>query len=612
MVVTYGSLVLGVIVIALLSGVALTKLRAPLNRATESGLVIATNLSDLRTVNGKLERMIAQRPARARPDPARFQLAIQQQYHTAMEHATLIESRSPTASTAALVSAQSGIRDTLNTLGQAEVQLTATVQQVKTSDATIAENVDATIRLLREHAGFYFDQQPLTLRKLSELRYNVATLSLHAASAEAARDSINVTDDQNLYASALRRATDLASRLPNYEGKRAVLQALSTLFSLGRETDNLFDRAAKVMELEAQMGQQIDTFREQHAQLEALTDALSRSNGNATVETLLQASQALRRQQLLVVTAAIVFSLAGILVLRRYVFQAVINRLRRLKNTTSRLSSGDLSAHIDVSGNDEITELSSALEGFRDNAQARVKSERALARRTEQLVDLNEELDKFAYIASHDLRSPLHGVDSLASFLQEDLADIMPKESARHVELMRARIRRLQDLLDALLTYSRVGREDHPLELIDIDQLVHDNASLLERSEFQFEYELHAGKAKIMVTPFAQVVRNLVDNAVKHHDRESGKIIVATDIREGKLRLRVTDDGPGIPPEFHDRIFEMFQTLNTRDKTEGSGMGLTFLRKTLAQNGGTIRVDSNPEENRGATFVVNWPLPSDG
>ena len=104
--------------------------------------------------------------------------------------------------------------------------------------------------------------------------------------------------------------------------------------------------------------------------------------------------------------------------------------------------------------------------------------------------------------------------------------------------------------------------------------------------------------------PLEQVLRNLLGNAVKHHDRDSGRISVCVEEREGWIEVGIVDDGPGIPEQFHERVFRMFQTLRPRDQVEGSGMGLAIVKKVVESHGGQVGLES---DERGTKVRFTWP-----
>lgn len=238
---------------------------------------------------------------------------------------------------------------------------------------------------------------------------------------------------------------------------------------------------------------------------------------------------------------------------------------------------------------------------------ARQRSDERLERTVAELSRSNRELDQFAYVASHDLKAPLRAIRNLASWISEDNTEELSVDSHRHLEQMHKRVARMEALLDSLLAYSRVGRLEQAREQVDTGGLVRGVVDLLNIPE-TFDVELNCADTPVIETPRAPlelVLRNLVNNAVKHHDRAHGHIEIATNDLGPMVEFLIADDGPGIAPEFHDRVFGMFQTLRTRDDIEGSGMGLALVKKSVETHGGEIALESNG--GRGAVFRVRWP-----
>lgn len=217
----------------------------------------------------------------------------------------------------------------------------------------------------------------------------------------------------------------------------------------------------------------------------------------------------------------------------------------------------------------------------------------------------NRALDDFAYVASHDLRAPLRDIDNLATWISEDLQDV-PASTARHLATMRQRVGRMENLLGDLLEYSRAGRIYGPPERLYLKQVCAAVQGLLPAGEGfttsfpDVDLELHTPRQ-----PLEQVLRNLVSNAIKHHHRDHGRVEVGVDVGPSMLTFHVQDDGPGIAPEFHARIFGMFQTLRPRDEIEGTGMGLALCKKLVEAHGGSIWLRS--QLGRGSTFSFSWP-----
>jgi len=236
------------------------------------------------------------------------------------------------------------------------------------------------------------------------------------------------------------------------------------------------------------------------------------------------------------------------------------------------------------------------------------EAEVKLAASVEELQRSNAELEQFAYVASHDLKAPLRGIDNLATWIEEDMAEVMNDESREHMGLLRGRVRRLEALLSDLLAYSRVGRVKTEIAMVDMDELI-DEVFDLNRPGDGYKLE-KAGAMPVFATarvPMEQLLRNLFSNALKHHDRDSGVITVAVANRGDCYEFSVRDDGPGIPVDLQDRIFGMFQTLQSRDAVEGSGMGLAIVKKLIESLGCWIKVESDPEQGRGTCFRFTWP-----
>lgn len=257
---------------------------------------------------------------------------------------------------------------------------------------------------------------------------------------------------------------------------------------------------------------------------------------------------------------------------------------------------GAVVAHIDITGRK-----------LAEESVARRAAE--LAAVAEKLRRSNEELDQFAYITSHDLRAPLRGIANLSRWIEEDMGDRFTPEAHQQMELLRGRVNRMEGMIAAILEYSRVGRVNGRPEAIDVAVLLAEVVELLDPPA-KFTIEVQPGMPQVFGDRLRllQVFQNLIGNAVKHHDpaKPTGRITVAwSDPGGGFYEFAVADDGPGIEPQYFEKIFTIFQTLQPRDKVEGAGVGLSLVKKIVEHQGGTVRVESVPE--RGATFRFTWP-----
>lgn len=236
----------------------------------------------------------------------------------------------------------------------------------------------------------------------------------------------------------------------------------------------------------------------------------------------------------------------------------------------------------------------------------RKRNEIALAQYMKELERSNKELNDFAYVASHDLKAPLRGIMQLANWIEEDSKDQLEEQSKEFLGLMQNRVSRLERLLDDLLAYSRVGRKQGNFKTVDTTGLAQDIFQLLEPPEgFTLTCQNCLPTFVTLSVPFEQLLRNLISNAIKHHNKTEGIINISATIDTNGFQFIVSDDGPGIPPEQHDRVFGIFQTLKSRDEVEGSGMGLAIVKKLLDNYQCTIHIESNG--TRGTRMCFTWP-----
>lgn len=233
--------------------------------------------------------------------------------------------------------------------------------------------------------------------------------------------------------------------------------------------------------------------------------------------------------------------------------------------------------------------------------------EKDLQNKTLELEKSNDQLDDFAYVASHDLKSPLRAISNLSDWISEDCADILPESSKRHLEQLGQRILRMENLLSDLLKYSRVGKIEGKLEEISLIALVEEIKLMSNMPKnFEIQYPDQDIEFSTLEISLKQVMLNLFSNAFKYVEAEQGLITVDWEVGDDDyLTISIQDNGAGIEERYHEKIFKMFQTLNPRDVYEGSGMGLAIIKKVIEGVGGSIRIESS--KDNGAKFIFTWP-----
>lgn len=259
------------------------------------------------------------------------------------------------------------------------------------------------------------------------------------------------------------------------------------------------------------------------------------------------------------------------------------------------ISHGHYKVSMRATGKDEISSLARAL-----NHMAGVLAENiALLKRK------NDELDQFAYIVSHDLKAPLRGIDNVVTWIEEDHTMELSFKVTEYLGLIKGRIKRAENLLNGILSYSRVGRELQQREKVDVNQLIEEvRESLPPHSDIRLEVQAVLPVLQTEKLPLLQVFTNLITNAYKYHDKPHGYVKVYFKHLGPTYEFYVEDNGPGIAQEYHKKIFTIFQTLEERDAFESTGVGLSIVKKILDDRKLSIRVQSEP--GQGATFIFTW------
>lgn len=225
---------------------------------------------------------------------------------------------------------------------------------------------------------------------------------------------------------------------------------------------------------------------------------------------------------------------------------------------------------------------------------------------------VNQDLDDFTAVASHDLRAPLQGIADLVEWCAEDISRGSITDASNHLDRIRLRVTRMETLIDDLLEYARAGRASSDSQDISIRALLDEVADFIEVPE-TFCIRLRSDISHIHAprTPLETVLRNLLSNAIKHHDRGHGCIDVEVVCTGGRrCSFSVKDDGPGIPAQAQENLFKLFRTGVGRDR-ERVGVGLAISKRLIESYGGRLEVACN-ESRRGAVFRFDWPCESIG
>lgn len=255
---------------------------------------------------------------------------------------------------------------------------------------------------------------------------------------------------------------------------------------------------------------------------------------------------------------------------------------------------------------DEELNLLTVTDIIKKESAKRKIAEEQLKRNVRNLEKINKDLDQFAYVVSHDLKAPLRAIASLAEWIEEDSEGKLTPETQRNLQLLRGRVLRMENLIHGILAYTKAGKIKGNTQLINTAGFINEVVDILNPPpSIKVELEGEWPDIETDTVRFHQIISNLVSNAIKYIDKPKGLIRIKNVTLEECCQITVEDNGPGIEEEYHQKIFQLFQTLYTRDEIESTGIGLSIVKKIIEEQGGKIWVDSIP--GKGTSFTFTWP-----
>lgn len=487
----------------------------------------------------------------------------------------------------------------LDELLGAEVELVRRILRVRDQvDRSLRSSNEALGRctddvydlLLLERSAGRSDED---LRRIQDGLYQVIDLEQAVL---AARDRVEVDALESRLRLEIRGLGPSLARLDE-ESRQLIAGPLLATLEETEATDGLFQLSREKLELEARVAEVTEAVSLKLDDLSALMSEVARASAEESKQAG-ERIEAARRQVLLYIAGLLLAVLAVLLFLGFYVQKSVVQRLGGLVDELTALSRGELGVRVTPGGDRELAELAEAAEIFRSNAED-------LSRALDELENTNQELVQFAYVASHDLKTPLRGISNLASWVIEDCEGLLPAESQTHLDKLIERIKRMENLLEDLLRFSRVGRENSPKETVGLGAMLREAAELAS-PDGKLELVLPDEELSIEIRrpPLELALRNLLSNSIAHSDQDAVRV-EASYKRHGEtgFELDLIDDGPGIPQKHAEKVFGMFTRLS-HDET-GTGMGLALVRRAAEAAGGSAIVV--PRDDRGAHVRLVWP-----
>lgn len=275
-----------------------------------------------------------------------------------------------------------------------------------------------------------------------------------------------------------------------------------------------------------------------------------------------------------------------------YIVSLISKRIKTMVHLAENISRGKFDT-LEDRRNDELTRLSTALNIMSGKLNKNIK----------ELEKQNMELDKFAYVVSHDLKAPLRGIHNAIKWIREDMGAELSPQMKQYLSIIPQRTKRMEDLINGLLDYARIREKTNP-EKTDVNELVKNIVEEIVPPHFKVEMDnlpvFYTERLKL-----EQVFTNLISNSVKYTPHENGHLTISCKEWPHFYEFSVKDNGIGIDPEYHGKIFEIFQTLREKNEKESTGIGLAIIKKIIDDQHCTIKVNSTL--GKGSEFIFTWP-----
>ncbi|MEM8837427.1 MAG: HAMP domain-containing sensor histidine kinase [Pseudomonadota bacterium] len=444
------------------------------------------------------------------------------------------------------------------------------------------------------------------VQKATEIKFRADTMLRSIDRISAANDSGSLESLRQLSTSSFRVITEAIARMENGPDRSAFSLPIDKIADQLVGPNNIFDRQKRLIEAIETLAKNWRELVPVSREIEAITSTFSDKITGLTKAQSNATAVATRDTQYALLGFALFASFMSAVIFLLYVQRNIVFRLKRLLSSVTELLKGNLAKPVDRTGDDEITDLEKAIEQFRLNRIQLRETETRLNAYAADLERSNEDLGQFAYVASHDLRAPLRGVTSIAGWIEEDIAEKKYEDVSSNLALLKGRIARMDTLLSSILAYARAGREVEEPVVLDFAQTAREVFGDVNTADrFRLLVSANPGSIEIEPSFLRQLFMNLINNATKHHDKDTGTIEVTYQEDTTHSYLSVSDDGPGIPPEMREKVLKIFQTLKPNDEGNVSGIGLSIVKRLVDRKRGTLRIKD--AASGGTEFLIRWP-----
>ena len=296
-----------------------------------------------------------------------------------------------------------------------------------------------------------------------------------------------------------------------------------------------------------------------------------------------------------------------------YIGDLITKPILYVTSVAMKISKGDLKEGVKINSNDEIGMMANAINEMTENLikvnEDLIVNNESLEKEIIERRKVETELEKFAYVSNHDLQEPLRTITSYTQLLERRYKDKLDDKAIEYINSIVAASKRMKNLIEDLLTYSKINHEYQDFKSVDLNNIVSHVIDSLGTSINENNVVINYKKLPVIKANYLlmiQLFQNIICNAIKYKNNNNSIIDISVEQLESMWLFSISDNGIGIESKYIDKIFVVFQRLHTRDKYEGTGIGLTICKKIVDIHKGKIWIKS--ELGIGSTFFFTIPI----
>ena len=443
---------------------------------------------------------------------------------------------------------------------------------------------------------------------ITKLKSQLAQIHKDIKSISQTKESERVSSIQQEFDHELRGAVRTILRMPNDTNRNNIGEHINPLIKYGQDTPDVFQSRIEIIQLHNSLIQIEKNNLKLTNQLNKNVSGISASIKENTKNDSLALEKTISASSWTLIFIAIIAIVASISIVWFYIYKTIITKLMYLSSVAKQLSTGKHDTPIDISGNDELSNIAKALSSIKDYSLKQKEDTELIAEKSKQLLRSNEDLSQFAYVASHDLKEPLRMISSYVQLLSQKYSGQLEGDADRYIGYAVDGCIRMKILIDGLLKFSRIDSSEEEMIAVNVHNILKDVL-------FELELQILESNAKITWKDIPNIIaspsqvrtvfRNLISNSIKYCDRDIPEINISAIQSDDLVTISIEDNGIGIEDQYHKKIFTIFSRLHSREKYTGTGIGLSITKKIIDRHGGSIWLDSEPDT--GTTFNFTFP-----